>query len=377
MNKERPVLADILKTQTGHSIGVLTLNSPQSMNASDLEMVNLVDQQLARWQKDDEIVAVFMRGAGDKAFCAGGNIRKVYNSMITEGEERYQYGDDFFTGEYGKNYRVHLFQKPLIAWGNGFVMGGGLGLFVGANHRVGTETLKLAWPEIRIGLYPDVAGGWYMSRLPYPYGHWMGLSASHFNALDSKQLEFVQYALPHAQQQAVIEQLAQLPWQTNLAENHRMVRELLKDQENIEAMPASHLDSAADTLKELFKGSSLAEYDAALRGYEGDDAWIKQGIGNYLAGNPVSAHVIMEQIARAAHLSLREVVQMELGMTYQIMRHPDFTEGVRAIVVDKDFQPRWQYADIHAVPAELVQSIFVLPWSKSKHPLKTLPTWKR
>src|SRR5690606_36695373 len=126
-----PVVATTLAARSGHKIGVLTLNVPAAMNAVDLTMVKLIDKQLARWEKNDKVVAVLMRGAGDKAFCAGGDIRQLYQSMTAEGAEQYRSADDYFRCEYGKNFHVHLLNKPLIACGYGFVMGAGLGLFIG------------------------------------------------------------------------------------------------------------------------------------------------------------------------------------------------------------------------------------------------------
>src|SRR5690554_4850450 len=304
---DSPVVATTLAARSGHKIGVLTLNVPAAMNAVDLTMVNLIDKQLARWEKNDKVVAVLMRGAGDKAFCAGGDIRQLYQSMTAEGDEQYRYADDFFRGEYGKNYRVHLFSKPLIAWGNGFVMGGGLGLFIGANHRVGTETLKLAWPEIRIGLFPDVGGSWYLSRLPYPVGHWMGLTGSHMNAIDSKAVKLTQYCIEHAQFDSMLEQLSEQKWQVNIAENHAKVRKVLRGAEqstNTTAMPASELESAKKELAVLFKQNDINAIDTAFKAYKGKNPWIKQGVKNYLAGCPATVQVIMQQLKQGGSMKI-------------------------------------------------------------------------
>ncbi len=376
MKAERPVLATTLTTRSGHRIGVLTLNVPAAMNAVDLTMVNLIDKQLARWEKNDQVVAVLMRGAGDKAFCAGGDIRQLYQSMTAEGAEQYRYADDFFRGEYSKNYRVHLFSKPLIAWGNGFVMGGGLGLFIGANHRVGTETLKLAWPEIRIGLFPDVGASWYLSRLPYPVGHWMALSGSLMNAVDCRDLQLIQYALRHDCQQQVIKALRQLPWGANVAENHHQVRTLLHSLEAGDGeLPPSQLQSAQPALQQLFASPVLADIDRALRAWQGDHPWLQQGINNYRQGCPGTARVIMEQLERGGQMSLREVAQWELVLAYQAVRHPDFAEGIRAMVIDKDYQPRWQHASVADVPASWVAQLLASPWQADNHPLRELPGW--
>lgn len=353
---DSPILAKTLATASGHKLGLLMLNAAKAMNAVDLDMVNRLDQQLKRWSKDSQVVAVFLHGAGDKAFCAGGDIRKLYDSMKAQGEEHLKYADAFFTGEYAKNYHVHQFSKPLIAWGNGFVMGGGLGLFIGANHRVGTETLKLAWPEIRIGLFPDVAGSWYLPRLPKPYGHWMALSGSHFNAQDSKTLGLTQYSLAHSQQEAVISGLKSLNFTGNNAQNHGLVRALLRSLEGA-PMPDSELHAAQAELELLFHSLDLKDIDTAFRAYQGENPWLKQGIANYLNGCPATAHVIMRQLAFGGSMSLKEVVEWELKLAKQAVRHSDFAEGIRAMVVDKDFKPQWLHKDIDAVSEDYVQTL--------------------
>ena len=373
MTKAKPVLVSTRKTASGHDIGIITLNALAAMNAVDLAMVEMIDQQLQQWQRDIRVVAVVMRGAGDKAFCAGGDIRKIYDSM-QPGEDQYQYADDFFRGEYAKNYRVHLFNKPLIAWGNGFVMGGGLGLFIGANHRVGTESLKLAWPEVRIGLFPDVAASWYLSRLPYPVGHWMALSGSHMNAPDCRTLGLTQYALQHTDYDQMLQRLKKASWGTNKAENHRTVRTLLHDMEPAAeaVMPASELASAQDDLQQLFASRELADIALQFARYAGDQPWLQQGIANFHKGCPATAALIMEQLQRGAFLSLKEVVQWELDLAWQAVRHPDFAEGIRAMVIDKDYAPQWQHSSVDQVPAEWVDALMAAPWKPADHPLKDL-----
>ncbi|GGY45304.1 enoyl-CoA hydratase [Bacterioplanes sanyensis] len=378
MSSTQAVLSEELSCGKSYRIGVLTLNKAKAMNAVDLAMVGMIGEALERWQKDDRIVAVVMRGAGDKAFCAGGDIRQLYDSMQAKGKQRYRYADDFFSGEYGKNYRVHQFTKPLIAWGQGFVMGGGLGLFIGANHRIGCRSLKLAWPEVRIGLFPDVAASYYLARLPYPMGHWMGLSASHINAADARQLKLTQYTLGDDDWQPMLDALQQLPWQQNRAMNHQQVRTLLTgmtDESGVE----SHWQAVRQDLHELFGNSleslghqPMARLDERLRHYHSEHEWLNQGLKNYRDGCPATACLIMEQLRRGARMSLKEVVQWELVLAYQAVRHPDFAEGIRAMVVDKDNAPKWQHRSAAEVPASWLAQLTASPWNEDEHPLAGL-----
>lgn len=371
-SSEPSIVTSLLPTADGRLLGVLTLNAPQAMNAVDLDMVKVIDDTLQQWQHDPKVVAVLMRGAGERAFSAGGDIRQLYDSMQAEGEQHLQYGDAFFLNEYSKNYRVHYFNKPLISWGQGFVMGGGLGLYIAANHRVGTETLKLAWPEIRIGLFPDVAGSWWLARLPKIAGRWMALSGSHMNARDCQSLKLIHYCLEHQQQEQLIQDLLQLPWQKNLAENHSLVRNLLRQSERQEAMPASELAAAESVLERFFKDDDLLSIDKALRSYRGKNPWLKQGIENFINGCPATAHIIMRQLRHGADMSLKEVVQWELAIAYQSLRHPDFAEGIRAMVIDKDFKPQWQHNNVAAVPSSWVDEMCSAPWPAEQHPMQQL-----
>lgn len=370
------IVSETVDTACGHKLGILTLNAPQAMNAIDLDMADALDQQFKLWQQDHKVIAVFMQGAGSKAFSAGGDIRKLYHSMQAQGEEHLHYGDAFFRSEYRKNFHVHYFNKPLIAWGHGFVMGGGLGLYIAANHRVAGEDLKLAWPEIRIGLFPDVGATWWLSRLPKPIGHWMALSGSHMNASDCQQLKLVHYRIKNDHKAHIIEQLRQLPWSKNLAANHLLVRRLLQQQQTPEAFADSELNTARAVLKRFFKGSTLTDIDQAFKAYRGHNPWLQQGIQNYLGGCPATAHIIMRQLEQGAHLSYKQTVQWELEMAYQALRHPDFAEGIRALVMDKDFTPKWQHADIHSVPKAWVDEMCQFPWPHNQHPFADLAPYR-
>ncbi|MBL4799282.1 MAG: enoyl-CoA hydratase/isomerase family protein [Oleispira sp.] len=393
-NKDARILAEEVLSHDGkHKIGIMTLNSAKTMNAVDLEMVNLIDDVLAKWQDDDDIVAMVMHGAGDKAFCAGGDIRKLYDSMVIEGDDHLNYADDFFTAEYGKNYRVHRFGKPIIAWGHGFVMGGGLGLFIGSSHKVGTETLKLAWPEIRIGLFPDVAGSYYLSRLPFPLGHWMALTGSQMNAVDCKHAGLINYCLGNSDLPKVIEQLRHQPWQSNKAMNNQYVRDLLtsiEQQSDTSFPPSNYADNKAD-IESLFAAASgsthklqnhvvsindnkllLEKVAENFAKSESENPWFIQGRDNFYGGCPGTAHLIMQQLLLGPNMTLKDVVQWELILALQSVRHPDFAEGIRAMVVDKDFTPHWQHKSVADVPLEWIEGLMKPLWPEGEHPFKAL-----
>ena len=164
--QEAPVLFQTETTDCGHLIGIMTLNTPKSLNALSVEMCQLLSQQLEQWESDDQVVALVLKGAGDKAFCAGGDIRKLYDSMSETAPLPNPYATEFFGSEYNLYRQMHFYPKPLILWGDGIIMGGGMGLMAGCSHRLVTERTRFAMPEITIGLFPDASGSWFLQRMP-------------------------------------------------------------------------------------------------------------------------------------------------------------------------------------------------------------------
>ena len=155
-----------IECNNGKTIAFMTLNSPKSLNALSVDMINLVYPKLTQWKAQESIVAVFLQGKGDKAFCAGGDIVHIYNDMISDVGDFTPNLENYFTMEYELDHFIHTFNKPFIVWGNGIVMGGGLGLMVGGSHRVVTENSRIAMPEVSIGFYPDVGGSYFLNRMP-------------------------------------------------------------------------------------------------------------------------------------------------------------------------------------------------------------------
>jgi len=185
------VLLSERATGDGRLIGIASLNSPRTLNGFSLDMAHLLDARLQRWADDERIVCVLLQGAGEKAFCAGGDLRALYQSMQTyraSGSDDIltnTYAADFFALEYRLDYRIHTYTKPIICWGHGIVMGGGIGLMAGASHRVVSEHSKLAFPEITIGLFPDVGGSWLLNRVPQYGGRFLALTGAPLNAGDA------------------------------------------------------------------------------------------------------------------------------------------------------------------------------------------------
>jgi enoyl-CoA hydratase/carnithine racemase len=226
-----PVLAETLAADNGSLIGVLTLSAEKTLNALSLPMVELLSAQLAAWAYDERIAMVLLQGAGDKAFCAGGDLHNLYSTMMAHRASRQAgevlgngYANEFFAREYTLDYRIHTYPKPILCWGHGIVMGGGIGLMAGASHRVATEKTRLAMPETGIGLFPDVGGSWFLSRMPGGTGRFLALTGASINAADARYVGLADRVLAHADKPQVLAALLRQPWSDDCAGNHVLLR---------------------------------------------------------------------------------------------------------------------------------------------------------
>jgi enoyl-CoA hydratase/carnithine racemase len=266
---------------------------------------------------------------------------------------------------------LHTYPKPLICWGHGYVLGGGMGLLQGASIRIVTPSSRLAMPEISIGLYPDVGASWFLSRLPGKLGLFLGLTGAQMNGRDAIDLDLADRFLRDDQQHELIEGLLQLNWQEQTA---MQLNSLLKalQQEAIAQMPEAQWLPRRELIDELLDVSDVRcawKAISALRDHS--DPLLGRAAKTMTEGSPLTAHLVWEQIVRARHLSLAQVFQMEYTMSLNCCRHPEFSEGVRARLIDKDQKPRWHWPDINTVPEAAVEAHFHKVW-EGRHPLADL-----
>lgn len=360
-------------------IGYAMLNAEKALNALNLDMIRLLDPQLRRWAADPRIACVVLHGAGAKAFCAGGDVRFLRDSILEhQGTPAPNpKAQAFFAEEYRLDHLIHTCGKPILVWGSGIVMGGGLGLLAGASHRVVTETSRVAMPEISIGLYPDVGGSWFLRRMPGRAGLFLALTGASFNGSDALELGLADHFLNAADRDPLFEQLGQAQWGGQPEHNRGVLSHILRrfaaDAAN--ARPASNVKAHAEVIQHLTENDSLTEVVAAITAYSGEDAWLKKAAATLAAGSPSSAALVWELWQRAQHLGLAEVFRLELIVSLQCCEHPDFAEGVRALLVDKDNQPRWTPQTLAGITPQWVAEHFVAPWSawaNESHPLADL-----
>lgn len=372
---ENVLLLEEIPAGGGKRLAQVTLNAPKALNALSLDMIRRLIPRLRAWDEDPDVVCIFIEGAGDKAFCAGGDIVRIYHGMRAmdgHGDGDPEYPDAFFEGEYRLDYTIHYLTTPVVAWGDGIAMGGGMGILQGASHRVVTENARLAMPEIGIGLFPDVGATWFLNHIPGRTGLFLALTGAQMNAGDALYCGLADRFIPAAARDEVLAALGTLDDWTDPS---RAVSRVLRRFENEADVhcPASHVRKHRELIGQLTDGDTLSDIVSALRGLsENDDAWLARAGQTIDKGCPASAALMHEQLRRGAHLSLRQCFLRELKMARQCIRHPDFREGIRALLIDKDGKPRWRHASVAEVPDDYVEEHFASSW-EGEHPLTDLP----
>lgn len=354
-----PVHVELLPTACGRAIAVATLDAERSLNSLTLAMVDILLPQLASWADDDRVLAVLLRGRGERAFCAGGDVRALTQHART-GEGDATYPAHFFAREYRLDYAIREFPKPLLVWGTGVVMGGGMGLLLGARFRIVTETTRMAMPEITIGLYPDVGGSYFLSRLPGRVGLFMGLTACQFGASDALELGLASHALAAEAWPLLLTQMQEQQWPVAAAEHVGIVEQVLQQLPAAERLPGPLQQHAAEIAR-LTCHDSLDALDADWRSSMPDAPWLAKAVQAYRAGSPTSAAIIWKQWHESAELTLADVFRTEWTLSSQCAAHPDFPEGVRALLIDKDMTPRWQPARLADVSADWLAGHYAIP----------------
>ena len=374
MSQSLPVIFEQQRAQNGYVIGVATLNAEKTLNALTLEMIDLLSAQLMAWANNKDIACVVLQGAGDKAFCAGGDIVKLYESMVQNPKGPNAYAENFFTKEYRLDYLIHTFPKPFICMGHGIVMGGGLGLLAGASHRVVTERSRIAMPEISIGLFPDVGGTWFLNKMPGNCGLYLGLTGASVNATDALYLNLATHFIAADSRVSLLPLLNDVDWTEHPDKNHHLVDQTINTlSENTESLrPPAQVQVHQNIIQDLTAHSLLSDTVAAITSIKSDDKWLNRGAAALKAGNPTTARIIHHQITQGKHLTLKEVFQQELSIAIQCTRHSDFAEGVRALLIDKDNLPKWQFNGINDVTDEWLNEHLSSPWPEAQHPLKDL-----
>ena len=356
----------------GHT-GYISLNRPKALNALSLPMIRTLMAQLLAWKEDATVKQVAIRGMSKPAadgsevpfgnFSAGGDIRFFHQAIQTGNPAL----EDFFTEEYALNYLIANYGKPYIAFMDGIIFGGGMGITQGASHRFVTERTKMAMPETGIGLFPDVGGGYFLSRCPGFVGEYLALTGVQIGADEA-----VAYGLADVK----VSSSTLISLWDSLAAN--LITDEKIDKITINNIAAQSINTTSiDDINAYFKFSSVSEIVYALDA--ANDPWAQQTVKTLRSRSPLMLHVVLEQIRRGRKLNLAQNLQMERGM----IRHCFYTahlgrfgnasetvEGIRALAVDKDHAPRWNPARLEDVTNDMVAPFLDSPWPENAHPLR-------
>jgi enoyl-CoA hydratase/carnithine racemase len=372
-----PVEYQVLDTANDKKIALAILNRPQTLNGLSLDMCLSLAQQLAIWERDSSIAFVVLRGAEDKSFSAGGDLHGMYHSMSANGDKdpwTNHHLRRFFEVEYRLDYQIHTYSKPILCWGSGIVMGGGVGLMMGASHRVATDTTRYAMPEITIGLYPDVGGSWLFSRLPGGTGLFFALTGARLDASDCHFLGLADYRVPAGDWDVLIAQLCKQSWDAERRTNDLILQDILAQRQETASWPVGPAQTHYERIREISDGRGL---DAIVRGIaelaQDDDPWLARAAKTLLEGSPTSARLSFTLLERVKLMSLADVLRLEYIVSLQCAAIGDFQEGIRALLIDKDKKPNWNPASLEDVTAQHVERFFVPPWpNTASHPLADL-----
>ena len=360
-------MSEFVQTAIRNRTGHIVLDRPKAMNSLSLEMVRALSAILLAWRDDPHVDAVVIRSSSERALCAGGDIRFFYDAGLSTPQGGSPLLEDFFTEEYALNHLIHFYPKPYIAVMDGVVMGGGMGVAQagpGNQLRIVTGRTRMAMPEVNIGLFPDVGGSYFLSRLAGQLGLYLGLTGLTIGAADALYTGLADVYLPEAQMPALL-----ALFETTQGEALPVAIKALAAPFHTQA-GSSALAAARTALDRHFSAGNVAAIMASLA--EDDSAFASKALAAMRLRSPLMMSVTQELLRRGAQLGVADCLRMERTLVRHNFAHGEVIEGVRALVVDKDNAPRWNPASLDEVDAAMVARFFAPVWPAQAHPLRHL-----
>lgn len=351
-------MTDDVLIRTDGPIGHISLNRPKALHALTLEMCHAMSAGLTEWANDDNIKAVIVDHAEGRGFCSGGDIAFLRDSALNDGGVS---GRKFFHDEYQLNHQMFTYGKPIVAFMDGITMGGGVGISQPAKHRVATENTRLAMPETGIGLFPDVGGGWYLSRLGRRLGQFLALTGARLDGAECLWTGLATHYVP-------AEMLEDI--KARIHDHPDRIAGILS--EPVGTPPKARIEANADKIAKHFASDAyediLASLDAAA---DAGDDWAMKERDTLGTKSPQTCKVALRQLAQSAALTdFADNMRMEYRIASRVLTRPDFAEGVRAVITDKTNDPKWNPATPEDVTEELLDAIFArLPEGEEWVPL--------
>ncbi|MCG5073885.1 enoyl-CoA hydratase/isomerase family protein [Paraburkholderia tagetis] len=365
-------------TKVMNRIGFIELNRPQALNALSTAMIRAMQAALDAWRDDPEVLAVIVHTHHSRAFCAGGDIRFLYESYRAGDQAAL---DTFFIEEYRLNHEIFSYPKPYIALLSGVVMGGGMGISQGAHRtgglRVVGGTTRMAMPETRIGFFPDVGMGWFLARTPGALGRYLAVTGETIDADSALYTGLADVFIDESMRPALLDALLSESFASGEAVVERIRRSAVTGEEVQSRAARSALAVARAWIDPHFSRPSIAAILASLESVRRDEKdaqseWAEQIVGVLRERSPLSMAVSLEAVSLAEG-SMADVLRRDLDLMRSSFVQGDVMEGVRARIIDKDNDPRWRFARIEDVPPADVQAMFKSPWDEAEHPLRALP----
>ncbi|RJG07286.1 enoyl-CoA hydratase/isomerase family protein [Noviherbaspirillum cavernae] len=362
-------MTDHIRCEIRNRIGYLHLERPKALNSLSLDMVRALTQALLAWRDDPRISAVLIQSTSEKAFCAGGDIRFFHEVGNATSTGHSALLEDFFSEEYALNHLIHHYPKPYIAIMDGIVMGGGMGIAQGgdANRmRIVTERTKMAMPEVNIGLFPDVGGSYFLTRVPGELGTYLGITGETVGAADALHASLADVFIPASELPALREVLAS----TNEADMRAVIRSFAAPFQTRVEPAGSALAINRAAIDKHFAHDDVRAIAASLA--QDDMPFARKTLQVMEQRSPLMMCVTLEQLRRGARLTVADCLRMERTLVRRSFEHGEVLEGVRALVIDKDNAPQWNPPTLEQVTPEMVTQFFESAWPAHAHPLRDL-----
>ncbi len=323
-------------------VGRIRLNRPKAIHALTTRMCEVMSEALLKWRSDNNVQCVVIDHAEGRGFCAGGDVVMLWRSGSGDAED----AKHFFFAEYRLNHLLFTYPKPTIAIMDGITMGGGVGISLPCDHRVATENTRFAMPETSIGLFPDVGGGWYLSRLPARVGQFMALTGARLDGGECAYLGLATHYVEQSGLEGLVDRIGKAPERAGGAIGAASL-----------TPPDSKIEANLPLISRLFASDRLEEVLAALEVDESD--WAQTELATLRSKSPLSCKVSLRLLAEGANrASFAEEMRAEYALAGRVVRTHDFREGVRAVLIDKDNAPQWDPPTPEEVDQEMLDVLF-------------------
>ena len=332
-------------------VAIITLNRPKALNSLSTNMLKPIREKLREWEENNQIRIIILQGAGEKGFCAGGDIKTLYKAQSSQ--EALKNAEIFFEEEYQVDMAIYHYPKPIIACLDGIVMGGGVGLTYGASHRIVTERTKWAMPEMNIGFFPDVGAGYFLNKAPGFIGYYLALTASIINAGDVLFANGADHYMTSDKLQDFLERVKKTDWHSK--DINTMINQLIGEYSSISS-ENSALESLQTVIDQHFSKNVVEEI---IKSLDNDPSKFANETKHLLLSkSPSSLKITLQQLIDAREKTLEECFATDLILARNFLRHKDFYEGVRSVVIDKDRNPRYTYQTLEQFTEEDKKKFF-------------------